>query len=110
MIAQGRFRSAEQEIAGAVAIELQPNDQRLTRERVEVHSASHVNQKRLKVEVFDMRLAWKPALAPATEFPDHAEQLHPRWRERILRSSRAFGSSNRLGVNQCPQPFGKHGA
>ena len=72
-----------------MAVELQPNHQRLTRKRIEVHSAAHVDQKRLEVEVFGMRLAWKPPLTPTAELPDHAEQLHTRRGERIFRSSRA---------------------
>src|SRR5437763_11791739 len=88
----------------------EPNHQRLPRKCVEVHAAAHVDQKRFEVEVFGMRLAWKPALTPTAELPDHSEQLQTGRRERILRPSRTFGPSYCVSVDQCLQPFGQHGA
>src|SRR4051812_20351867 len=51
-IAQRRFGSAQQEIARAKPIELEPNNQRLAREGFKIHASTHVDEQRLEVEVF----------------------------------------------------------
>src|SRR4051794_2163634 len=109
MVAQRRFRLAKQEIAGAMAIELQANHQRLVRERGEIHPPSHVDQKRLEIELLAMRLAGEPSLTPLTELLDDPQQLRARHGQNIFRPIRPIGSGNRAGVGQHLKPFGEHG-